>query len=271
MLIGSSDFVAEPHDGFTYLDLRVQGDDTLNLAQTKSWRETIQEKHQDGERLVVLAHPPLLTFSRSRDRSVRSRLRSLHHPEGLPRLGRQDRQLVNVHNAFTSELLNIIEWSLDSLKVPAAVQHPASSHFWRLGRLMDGELGESEDYDFKKPASVKVRAWKCGDNDSLKQASSIQTWLAAVLHDRPTELEVRGEGVVFGHGRVHRHVRRGVDELSAREVRNTEDAASMAGMRNPEKVVRQWPGLRQVMTRVRHVLLRERARNPSMKGLWVLH
>ena len=248
------------------MDLRVNGDGKLNTKQAKIWRELIQEKHQEGERIMVVAHPPLLTFSRSRDRCSRSRLRSLHHPEGLPHLRREDRQLVNRHNAFTAELLSITEWAFTSLKVPAAVQHPSSSHLWRLGRLLDGDMGEFVDYVFGSSAPVTVRSWRCDSDDSLKKAPALHDWLAAVLRMRPTELEVRAEGVVHGDGRVHRHVRRGVDQLSSREVRNQEDAASMAGMRNPEKVVRQWPSLRAVMTKVRHVLLRERDRFPSLRG-----
>ena len=58
-------------------------------------------------------------------------------------------------------------------------------------------------------------------------------------------------GVRYPQRNVKRDASIGTDELSRKEVRDKEDAASNAGMRNPATVLGRWPTLAAAMIPVR--------------------
>ena len=71
-------------------------------------------------------------------------------------------------------------------------------------------------------------------------------WAKAVekhFADTPTQEEVREKVQARFAGRVRRHVLRGADPLSARELRDSEDLDSTAGVRNPALLESRWPKL----------------------------
>ena len=70
-----------------------------------------------------------------------------------------------------------------------------------------------------------------------------------------------------GGRRAKRHCARGEDADTKKEVREAEDAASRAGMRNPADLEEHWQRLWEAMAPVRSCLEKERSKNPELKGL----
>jgi len=60
--------------------------------------------------------------------------------------------------------------------------------------------------------------------------------------------------VMTGEGRVHRHIDRGSVDPSRAETRKLEDLACRAGMRNPHRVIADWPHLARAMDPVYRAL-----------------
>jgi hypothetical protein len=67
--------------------------------------------------------------------------------------------------------------------------------------------------------------------------------------------------------RIQRNKSRGVDEDSRKEIRDAEDAACNAGMRNPAAVCSRWPELVEAMQPVRQALLVAIAQCPDLQSL----
>ena len=97
-----------------------------------------------------------------------------------------------------------------------------------------------------------------------------EVWAKAVekhFTDTPTQEEVREKVQTHFAGRVRRHVLRGTDPLSARELRDAEDLDSTAGVRNPALLESRWPKLWGSMANFRRALLKLRDLEPELHGL----
>ena len=91
-------------------------------------RESLTAAADRGCELVLVLEPPCATFSRARDRSCRTKLRSAALPEGIPPLG--DR--VIDANRLCEAAASIAEWAAAELGAWVMILCPASSYFWRM-------------------------------------------------------------------------------------------------------------------------------------------
>ena len=82
-----------------------------------------------------------------------------------------------------------------------------------------------------------------------------------------TTEEAWNEVNLVDDGKVRRHKLRGEPVVSSKDIKDLEDKAATAGMRDPAKVVSVWPELRQVMKKVEAALRRTRAKNPELQHL----
>ena len=72
---------------------------------------------------------------------------------------------------------------------------------------------------------------------------------------------------VASEGKVKRHITRGLDVDSRKELRGEEDARSTAGMRNPALLQKHWPKLWSTMSEVRAVLEAALDSHEELRGL----
>ena len=70
--------------------------------------------------------PPCATFSRARDRSSRTKLRSIDHPDGIPPIGEE----VKNANQVAARTLALVEWVAQELKAAITIENPAGSYLW---------------------------------------------------------------------------------------------------------------------------------------------
>ena len=68
-------------------------------------------------------------------------------------------------------------------------------------------------------------------------------------------------------GKVKRHMSRGSHTPSKMEAKDQEDKVSTAGMRDPARVVADWPELRATTKKVEAALRRSRASKPVLQSL----
>ena len=92
-------------------------------------------------------------------------------------------------------------------------------------------------------------------------------------HSKGTATASKGHGSVCKPAilerprKIARHVDRGVDTPSAKDVRDAEDRACNAGMRNPAAVCDRWPELISAMAEVRRALLQVCEDIPELRDL----
>ena len=82
-----------------------------------------------------------------------------------------------------------------------------------------------------------------------------------------TSSEARSQVTLASSGVVSRHKCRGNTELGSREIKRQEDDKSLAGMRNPASVCREWPSLEQAMAPLRDIFLKCHASHPTFRGM----
>jgi hypothetical protein len=116
------------------LGLRCEEPDEVTTGGTdfKSSRPVAQLKrklrshHQSGKNLAIHLAPPCGTFSRARDRSTRTRLRSRRFPFGLPDKVSSTRPW----NRITRRALQLAHWAATELGAVVTVENPQLSYMW---------------------------------------------------------------------------------------------------------------------------------------------
>ena len=286
------------------------GTDFEDEKAVLSLKAELEAMRNQGSLIMVHLAPPCSTFSRARDRSKKTRLRSSRYPEGLP--GKQDK--VASANVIARSAFAFAVWAAER-GFFVSLENPRTSYLWDF---LEGEnAGEKifEDFyfspcmfgaPFQKPTTLRCWGWQpkglaklcslhgdrfaCGraksqghevlefGGGSTKAAADYhpgvcQAWALDVANalgadatpGRPLD-DVR----LTGEGRVRRHVDRGTDEEGERERKKREDDASMAGMRNPARLIENWPDLWRVMSDVRVALEKARNEHHSLRNLTAL-
>jgi hypothetical protein len=203
--------------------------------------------------MVHLA-PPCATFSRARDRNVKTILRSSAHPGGIPGC----EAYTEAANHIATAAVDLAEWAAGA-GAAVSLESPAQSYLWSYI-----EFGTSVDYEdavfspctmggtFRKPTRVRCWNWwpalldspcilasgeySCGrakgdlhpplgfGDTPTAQAAQYEpgvcrTWSEAIrryIVDKPTAMEARQLVRLHKEGRVRRHALRGTDADTAR-------------------------------------------------------
>ena len=277
--------------------------DVNDVLAVKAW---LQEWKSNGFKLLLHFAPPCATFSRARDRSHKTRLRSTQRPQGL--LGRG--LACRTANRIARHTLDVIEWAVDELDAKVSMENPESSYIWLFLDFRTDLWFEDVVFspcmfgaDVYKPTKVRTWGWrprrldsKCtrsGENfacgrtranpHTVLEFGGRSTATAAAYHpgvcgawaddlldlcsEMRTDLGAVKMTTMVGQGRVYRHLWRGTDAVGAKEVRDTEDQMSTAGMRNPAGLWETWPQLFDGLESLRALFITVRALFPGFQGL----
>ena len=260
----------------------------------------------EGTKVMLHLAPPCATFSRARDRSYKTRLRSKARPQGL--LGKT--WWTKEANVVATRARELAEWAAKELGCAVSMENPRSSYLWSFLQF-DNEV-PYEDYHFSpcrfgsdvmKPTKLRCWNWSptsleatctlkddeftCGrkrleghtvlefgsrkTSEAATYAPGVVTaWAKEVrkyFKNKPSDETVARSAVLQVDGRVHRHVLRGEDTKSAKEKREAEDLSCKAGMRNAGWFEHELPHLWRVMAVVAKVLLDMRSKISELRGL----
>ena len=287
-------------------DLADGGVDFSQEIELEGVKNYLHELHSSGVQLHLHFAPPCSTFSRARDRSWRTRLRSTSRPQGLAGRAAQCRQ----GNLIARNTLDLLEWAVRALGAVATMENPESSYMWLFLEFADDLPFRDVTFspclfgsDMNKPTRVRCWGWfpadldkKCVMKDGLftcgrskenphvtlefgsrststaaaYEPGVCEAWAREVaVHSwsRPTVSKALEAASKTDDGRVYRHIWRGMDHMGAKEIREEEDLHSTAGMRNPHALEEGWPQLWDVMADVRKLLLQLRHHLPEFRGL----
>ena len=120
-------------------DLASGGTDFADHKEVEQLKTRLLEWHEQGSRFVIHLAPPCSTFSRVRDRSAKTRLRSPEFPEGLDSKNEQ----VTYANRVADNAYGSARWAAQPpLLAAVTVENPAKSYFWDYV----GKLGAEEEF-----------------------------------------------------------------------------------------------------------------------------
>ena len=275
------------------------GVDFTDANEVNTVKDYIKGLHASGVQVMLHVAPPCATFSRARDRSWKTRLRSTARPQGLLGKGWQCRQA----NLIARNTLDLVEFAVAECGAVASFENPRSSYMWAFL-----DFDHTLDFNdvvfspcmfgagYRKPTRLRCWGWRpdvldalcttaggtnaCGrDSHEVLEFGGSSTAQAAAYHPEvcrwwameikdffsslPDPLEVRDMASKHDHGRVLRHLLRGSEPESAAERREKEDALSTAGMRNPASLESRWPELWEVGADLRKILLYVRRMMPE--------
>jgi hypothetical protein len=111
-------------------DLQTGGTDFSSRIEIAKLKKILQRLRSEGKRLVIHLAIPCCTFSRARDRSKKTRLRSTAYPWGLPALSPEARELVTEHNAIAHEGWAFAIWAAKALDAVCCLENPSGSYIW---------------------------------------------------------------------------------------------------------------------------------------------
>ena len=281
-------------------DVATGGLDFECLEDVEKMKAYLGELSASGVRLLLHFAPPCATFSRARDRSWKTRLRSTQRPQGLLGRGAQCR----VANTIARRTLDLLEYAVEELGAAASMENPRSSYLWSYLDFRDDLVFEDFVFSpcrfgasYMKPTRLRCwgwspsvlddlctkqdGVWKCGrEQHEVLEFGGGSTAQAAACHPEvcrfwamevrdyfdqtPTINEVIDEATVHDQGRVHRHRLRGGEQESRKERHQREDQASTAGMRNPGDLEKVWPQLWHAMADVKRLFVYIRTLMPEL-------
>ena len=259
------------------------------------------------QRLALHFAPPCATFSRARDRSMKTRLRSSRCPAGLP----SKRSQTRTANKVAKNAWNLAKWAAEELQALTTFENPQRSYMWQyldehcdtsgkheidLSACMFGAAYQKHTrlwcFGWKPSKLAKIctlrgDAFTCGrtrdqghevlefGKGSTRDAAAYtpglcRSWALALAEEisvDTTTAAVMEQVQVSTEGKVKRHVSRGVDADSLKKIRDEEDARSTAGMRNPALLQRRWPQLWSTMAAVRTILEKAHAEHEELRRL----
>ena len=109
------------------------GVDFSDAEAVEALKRRLEAKAAEGSRIVVSMAPPWNTFSRARDRSARTRLRSLAEPWGV----RPRSSLVEEANGIARASAAFAHWLAATLGASVFIENPSRSYLWELEDFME--------------------------------------------------------------------------------------------------------------------------------------
>ena len=101
-------------------------------SEVTQLKVVLRDLRTDGHRIAIHLGPPCSTFSRARDRSKATQLRSPTHPSGRPGLDADQRQAVASANRIALNAFDFAVWAARDLQAAITFENPASSYMWPL-------------------------------------------------------------------------------------------------------------------------------------------
>jgi hypothetical protein len=112
-------------------DLAPDGTDFASAAQARQVREELRNLRTDDEVCLMLHFATVCsTFSRARDRSEKTRLRSAEFPAGLPDLSPEKQIEVDCANRCAKHTWESAEWAAKELRAIVTLENPKESYIW---------------------------------------------------------------------------------------------------------------------------------------------
>ena len=112
-------------------DLATGGADFSSAAQVRKVREELRNLRTDDDvRLMLHFATVCSTFSRARDRSDATRLRSAEFPAGLPDLSPEKQIEVDCANRCAKHTWESAEWAAKQLRAIVTLENPKESYIW---------------------------------------------------------------------------------------------------------------------------------------------
>jgi hypothetical protein len=150
-------------------DLETGGTDFGSRIQVETLKAYIQRLRAEGKQLIIHLAPPCSTFSKARDRSRATRLRSTAYPQGLPGLSRENQQIVDEGNAIARNAFAFAEWASKSMDAVVSFENPSGSYMWAyLAQCQGSSKVVYEDavvsqcfYGAPYRKDTKIRLWHC--------------------------------------------------------------------------------------------------------------
>jgi hypothetical protein len=93
-------------------------------------KEELRGMRTEGLSLALHLAPPWSTFSRARDRSSTTRLRSSNHPDGRPDVDADQRRRVTTANQVALNSFDLAVWAGRDLSAVVTLENPSSSYIW---------------------------------------------------------------------------------------------------------------------------------------------
>jgi hypothetical protein len=112
-------------------DLATGGTDFASAAQVRKVREELRNLRTDEDLCLMLHFATVCaTFSRARDRSEATRLRSAEFPAGLPDLSPEKQKEVDCANLCAKHTWESAEWAAKELRAIVTLENPKESYIW---------------------------------------------------------------------------------------------------------------------------------------------
>ena len=156
-------------------DVQTGGTNFLDKGQVERLKNRLRDRAQASRHLVVHLAPPCATFSRARDRSFRTKIRSTTFPQGLPSCKDKCRKA----NLIAKRAFELAAWAADELGALVSVENPAKSYLWLLADKFKMAETQYVDVDldacmfgatYKKP--TKLRCWNWEPSKLRKTCSA---------------------------------------------------------------------------------------------------
>jgi hypothetical protein len=111
-------------------DLESGGTDFEDASQVRKVREELRALRTGDLRLILHLAIPCSTFSRARDRSDATRLRSSKRPGGREDLSPAQQAIVDAANRIADHAWDLAVWAAKELKAVVVIENPKMSHLW---------------------------------------------------------------------------------------------------------------------------------------------
>ena len=138
------------------------GTDFRDEEQVELLRCHLRSIVADGQQLVLHIAPPCHTFSRAKDRSGRTRVRSREKPDGLEPASWE----VIEANVIARNAYSLARWAREELKAFVSMENPESSYLWLVVSDLDQASDKYSDVVFSPccfgadvQKHTKLRCW----------------------------------------------------------------------------------------------------------------
>ena len=158
-------------------DFQHGGTDFRVSKQVEDLKDRLSVLAAQTHHLVLHLAPPCATFSRARDRSVKTRLRSCWYPEGLPQCRSRTREA----NLIAKRAYELAGWAADELGAFVSLENPRRSYLWQYLEAFPAADSEWTDVHFspclhgaayQKPTTLRCWNWRPSKLEGVCKATS---------------------------------------------------------------------------------------------------
>ena len=112
-------------------DLRSGGIDFSSTEEVEAFKRQLKTR-TGTSKLVLHMAPPCATFSRARDRSAATKVRSWDQPAGIQPISDE----VSYANEVAANALRLACWAAEELDAYVTIENPKASYLWQYWDLL---------------------------------------------------------------------------------------------------------------------------------------